>query len=115
MTHLIPDIVVRWGGRVQIVEAKYKAHFADIDAKGWRRIGEDARQAHRADLHQVLAYASLYDAEQITATLVYPLRWDTWNDLEPRRRHVAVADLIHQGRSVRLEMRGLPFGRPKAA
>jgi hypothetical protein len=31
MTHLIPDIVVRRGRSVRIIDAKYKAHFADID------------------------------------------------------------------------------------
>ena len=115
MTHLVPDIVVRRGNSVQIVDAKYKAHFADLDAQGWKNLGDATRESHRADLHQVLAYASLYSAEAITATLVYPLRLETWADLEPVHRHVAVADLVHQGRSIRLELRGLPFGRPKAA
>src|SRR5205085_7047963 len=69
--HLIPDIVVRKGRTVQVVDAKYKAHLAEIDDVGWHRIAEEVQLQHRADLHQVLAYASLFDAEEVTATLVY--------------------------------------------
>lgn len=109
--HLVPDIVVRRPGRrVQIVDAKYKAHLADMDAMGWKRFAEEARDAHRADLHQVLAYAALFDADEITATLVYPLRWETYRALQPQGRDIAVAELAHGGRRLRLELRGLPFG-----
>ena len=115
LTHLVPDIVVRRGRGVHIIDAKYKAHFAEMDVQGWRNLGDEMRDSHRADLHQVLAYASLFDAEEITATLLYPLRWQTWSELEPDKRHVAVANLVHGGRSIRLELRGLPFGRLRAA
>jgi 5-methylcytosine-specific restriction endonuclease McrBC regulatory subunit McrC len=111
MTHLVPDIVVRRGRSVRIVDAKYKAHFADIDERMWMEISTDVREAHRADVHQVLAYASLYDAEEVTATLVYPLRFNTWEALRSRRRDAAFADLFHGSRRVRLELRGIPFGR----
>lgn len=111
MTHLIPDIVVRRGRSVRIVDAKYKAHFADIDEHMWIQLSSDIRDAHRADVHQVLAYASLYDAEDVTATLVYPLRLTTWEALSARRRDAAFADLYHGSRRVRLELRGIPFGR----
>jgi len=113
--HLVPDIVIRRGRAVQVVDAKYKAHLAELDEVGWARFAEDAREAHRADLHQVLAYASLYDAERITATLVYPLRRRTWEALDRAGRSVARATLLHGGRSVELELRGLPFGAPRTA
>jgi hypothetical protein len=113
--HLVPDMVVRRPGRrVQIVDAKYKAHLADLDAAGWKRFAEEARDAHRADLHQVLAYAALFDADEVTATLVYPLRWETYRALHQQGRDVATAELAHGGRSLRLELRGLPFG-PQSA
>lgn len=108
--HLVPDIVVRRGRSVQIIDAKYKAHLADLDDDGWRRFTDDAQAAHRADVHQVLAYAALYDAEETIATLVYPLRGSTWELLAARRRDIWRADLLHGGRRVRLELRGLPFG-----
>jgi 5-methylcytosine-specific restriction endonuclease McrBC regulatory subunit McrC len=114
MTHLIPDIVVRRGPSIRIVDAKYKAHFADIDEQMWIQIAAEIREAHRADVHQVLAYASLYDAEDVTATLVYPLRPTTWEALRARRRDAAFADLFHGSRRVRLELRGIPFGRASA-
>lgn len=108
--HLVPDIVVRHGGRVRVVDAKYKAHLAELDEVGWRRFTDETREAHRADLHQVLAYAALYDAEEITATLVYPLRRETWEVLRRRGKDVSGADLFYGGRRIRLELRGIPFG-----
>jgi len=108
--HLVPDIIVRRGKSIQVIDAKYKAHFAELDETTWRDFTIDARESHRADIHQVLAYASLFDSTEITATLVYPLRRDTWSKLEARGRDRVFAELFHGGRSVRLELRGLPFG-----
>ncbi|HAI86201.1 MAG TPA: hypothetical protein DCL63_04345 [Firmicutes bacterium] len=108
--HLAPDIIVRRGRWVHIMDAKYKAHLAELDHVGWRRFAEETRAAHRADLHQILAYASLYEAEEITATLVYPLRHETWVTLARQHRDRASAELVHGGRRVLLVLRGLPFG-----
>ncbi len=111
--HVVPDIVVRRGRSVHVIDAKYKAHLAELDEFGWLRFSEEQREAHRADLHQVLAYASLYDADRITATLVYPVRHSTWEALARRGRDVSRAELLHGGRQVTLELRGLPFGAVK--
>jgi hypothetical protein len=108
--HLTPDIVVRRGRAVHVIDAKYKGHLADLDDEGWRRFTDDERDVHRADVHQILAYAALYDADEITATLTYPLRRSTWDTLAARGRDVSRADLLHGGRRIRLELRGLPFG-----
>ena len=108
--HLVPDIVVFRGDRVHVVDAKYKAHLAELDDHGWRRFMEDAREAHRAAVHQVLAYAALYEAKEVKATLVYPLRRATFEVLRARGREVARARLLHGARHVQLELRGLPFG-----
>jgi 5-methylcytosine-specific restriction endonuclease McrBC regulatory subunit McrC len=108
---LVPDIVVRKDRSVRVVDAKYKAHLAEIDEAGWRRMGQEVRESHRADLHQVLAYAALYDADQVTASLVYPLKPATYERLRTQGRERSVAELLHGGRVVRLELRGLPFGR----
>jgi 5-methylcytosine-specific restriction endonuclease McrBC regulatory subunit McrC len=113
--HLTPDIVVKRGGAVRIVDAKYKAHFAELDDAGWWAATEEMKEAHRADLHQVLAYASLYEADEITATLVYPVRHDTWLNLRERRRDRSYAELMHGERRIKLELRGIPFGRMLAA
>jgi hypothetical protein len=108
--HLAPDIVVRRGRSIKIVDAKYKAHLAELDDAGWHRFSEETRETHRADLHQVLAYAALYDAEDVTATLVYPLRRATWEVLRHQSRDISRAELRHGGRRVTLELQGLPFG-----
>jgi 5-methylcytosine-specific restriction endonuclease McrBC regulatory subunit McrC len=108
--HLVPDIVIRHGNFIQIVDAKYKAHLAEVDETGWQQMEQEEREKHRVDLHQVLAYASLYDAEEIVATLVYPLRITTYLSLLERKQDRSYANLYHGGRHVKLELRGLPFG-----
>jgi hypothetical protein len=110
MGHLLPDFVVTYRDRIDVIDAKYKAHFSDLDEKGWRAFTEDARETHRADIHQILAYASLFDAPEVRAILVYPLRDRTWRVLRDRGRDVSVAELFSGRRRVRLELRGLPFG-----
>jgi 5-methylcytosine-specific restriction endonuclease McrBC regulatory subunit McrC len=108
--HLMPDVVVQRARSVHVVDAKYKAHLAELDEVGWRKFIDEHRDSHRADLHQVLAYASLFDADDIRATLVYPLRAETWEHLHDRDRDVSIADIYAGGRHVRLELRGVPFG-----
>ena len=107
--HLVPDIVVFNARSVHIIDAKYKAHLAELDEHGWQRFTEDTREAHRADIHQVLAYASLYSAEEVSASLVYPLRRATFEALACRGRDRSVAHLLHGARRVRLELRGMPL------
>jgi 5-methylcytosine-specific restriction endonuclease McrBC regulatory subunit McrC len=109
MGHLAPDIVVTRSSSVWIVDAKYKAHFAEIDESGWRKVAEQLRESHRADVHQILAYSALFDAPEITATLAYPLRRRTWLSLRERGVDRAVADVYNGSRHVRLELWGIPF------
>jgi 5-methylcytosine-specific restriction endonuclease McrBC regulatory subunit McrC len=108
--HLVPDIVVKRGNEVRVVDAKYKAHLAELDEAGWRAFTDDAREAHRADIHQVLAYASLFDADAVTASLIYPIRQSAWESLAARGQDVARARLLSGGRNLTIELRGLPFG-----
>lgn len=109
--HLRPDFVIRRGRSLQIVDAKYKAHLAELDEAGWYRFTAEAREAHRADVHQALAYAALYDADSVTTVLVYPLRESTWAVLKRQERDISRATLETGGRSLAVELRGLPFGR----
>ena len=108
--HLVPDVVVKHGRSVHVIDAKYKSHLAEIDEAGWHRFAEEHREAHRADLHQALAYAALFDAEEVRANIAYPVRRDTFDALRERARDVSSAELFHGGRRVLLELRGLPFG-----
>jgi hypothetical protein len=108
--HLVPDVVVARPSSVWIIDAKYKSHLADVDESGWRRMADELRESHRADVHQILAYTSLFDAPEITATLAYPLRHTTWRRLSERAMDRVVADVYTGSRHVRLELWGLPFG-----
>jgi hypothetical protein len=113
--HLTPDLVLRRHDELRVFDAKYKAHFAELDEAGWLRMADDVRDSHRADMHQVLAYAALFDAPRITTTLVYPLRQTTFASLRARGRDVARAHLFHGGRHLTLELQGLPFGAEASA
>jgi 5-methylcytosine-specific restriction endonuclease McrBC regulatory subunit McrC len=108
--HLVPDIVVTRADSVWVVDAKYKSHFVEIDEDGWRRMADDIRDSHRADIHQVLAYSTLFDSTEVTASLAYPLRWHTWESLKQRGLDRAAADIYHGARHIRLELWGMPFG-----
>lgn len=107
--HLVPDIVVTRPNAVWVVDAKYKAHMAEIDETGWRRMADDIRESHRADVHQSLAYAALFDTPTVKATLAYPLKAATWVGLRERGLDRSVADVYAGSRTVRLELWGLPF------
>jgi 5-methylcytosine-specific restriction endonuclease McrBC regulatory subunit McrC len=103
-------MVVTYRDRIDVIDAKYKAHLAELDEQGWRAFTDDAREAHRADVHQALAYSSLYDAPEVRAILVYPLREKTWSVLRVRGRDRSVAEVFSGRRCLKLELRGLPFG-----
>ncbi len=60
------------------------------------------REAHRADLHQALAYASLAQVERVDTLLVYPSE-----RLEPP---MALATLPAGRKRLRVLLCGLPFG-----
>ena len=110
LSHLVPDIVVRRGRAVYVIDAKYKAHLADLDEVGWRRFTEKEKAAHRADFHQVLAYAGLYDAEEIIAVLVYPVQQWLWASMTSGSRSVICGEFVRGERRTQVRLVGLPFG-----
>lgn len=104
MGSLVPDFAVRLPGRVAWVDAKYKGHLADTRYFGWHGLSEREREAHRADLHQALAYASLSEESIVSTVLAYPV--PSGEDLpEP-----GVAEVLRGERRVRLLLVGVPFG-----
>jgi hypothetical protein len=104
MRALVPDSGLRGAGRLVWVDAKYKAHLELLARRGWSGLEETTRDAHRADLHQALAYASLGEVERVDSLLVYP-------ELSPRdRSRPAIATVAAGRRRVRLLLVGLPFG-----
>lgn len=109
--HLVPDIVVQRAGSVEIIDAKYKAHFADLDATRWARFTDEVQASMRADIHQVLAYAAVAPEAQMTrATLFYPVRQTMFEALAARGQDRVVARIPVGIGEVRLEMRAAGFG-----
>lgn len=104
MRSLVPDSGLRGPGRLVWVDAKYKAHLQLIAHHGWTGVSEETRAAHRADLHQALAYAALEEVDRVDSMLVYP-------ELTPEARTApAVATVAAGRRRVRILLVGLPFG-----
>jgi 5-methylcytosine-specific restriction endonuclease McrBC regulatory subunit McrC len=111
--HLVPDFVIQRAETLEIVDAKYKAHFADLDYTRWTTFAEGAKESLRADIHQVLAYAALFPpVETVLATLMYPVNQELYADLRVSYRDVVTATIPVGSRSMKLSLRALPFGGP---
>jgi hypothetical protein len=104
MSALVPDVEIRGTNRVIWVDAKYKAHLDLLTRRGWTAQSQDVQNAHRADLHQALAYASLADAPQVDTLLLYPQL--ATHTLCP----ATVATVTSGRRRVRLVLAAVPFG-----
>jgi 5-methylcytosine-specific restriction endonuclease McrBC regulatory subunit McrC len=86
------------------VDAKYKAHLQLLAHRGWAGLEAQTQDAHRADLHQALAYAALDEVERVDSVLAYP-------ELSSgERARPAIATVASGRRRVRLLLLGLPFG-----
>lgn len=112
LTGLIPDLLVRHGPRVYVIDAKYKGHFQELGETRWLALAEALRENHRHDVHQILAYAALFEAAEITSVRVYPLHRATWQRLAPTGRAVAKARISTAGRPVTLALVALPMAVP---
>ncbi len=110
---LVPDLVVRHQDHVYVIDAKYKGHFQEFDDARWLALSKELRNEHRHDLHQVLAYASLFGGAEITAILVYPMFERTWSRLAEVGRTVIQASLSGAGRPIRLALAGVPVRLPE--
>jgi len=91
--------------RVVWIDAKHKAHFSLLGRHGWRGVTDAIRDAHRADLHQALAYAALVDVDRVDTVLLYPHLGQ--DDAPPP---AAVATVASGRRRVRLFLGAIPFG-----
>lgn len=109
--HLVPDFIVRRFDELEIVDAKYKSHFADLDAEQWYQLQESVRESMRADIHQVLAYAAACgSAEKVRASLVYPVRRELHDRLVELGRDVSTALIPVGNRTVSISIKALSFG-----
>lgn len=109
LTSLIPDVVVETSDEVIIFDAKYKGFLEEIDEVRWRSSMEELKAQHRHDLHQVLAYSTLYDAKRVTAVLAYPMRLETWERLNVTGNALLQGKISGQMRSIDLAIAGLPI------
>lgn len=105
MGSLAPDVGMLGDHRVVWIDAKYKAHLSLLARHGWRGTTELVRDAHRADLHQALAYAALVDVDRVDTVLLYPHLGQ--GDAAPP---TAVATVASGRRRVRLVLGAIPFG-----
>jgi hypothetical protein len=67
---------------------------------------EAMREAHRADVHQALAYAGVAPEGSVDTVLAYPVTGQG----EAGQASLSVAELGAGARRVRLFLVGLPFG-----
>ena len=108
--HLIPDFVIHRASGIEIVDAKYKSHFADLDARRWSALADEIRDSMRADLHQVLAYAAAVGAgKSIGATLVYPVPRPLYEQLQLSRRTESRAHIAAGSTEITLRIRAAAF------
>jgi hypothetical protein len=104
MRMLMPDSGLRGEGRLIWVDAKYKAHLQLLGHRGWAGLEPQTQDAHRADLHQALAYAARVEVERVDSVLAYP-------ELSAGERgRPAIATVASGRRRVRLLLISLPFG-----
>jgi len=71
------------------------------------------RDAHRADVHQAPAYASLAENDEVSTVLAYPV--SSRDGDSATAAPAGIADLAAGRRRVRLILAGLPFGFPGPA
>lgn len=109
LSSLIPDVVVETPDETFIFDAKYKGFLEETEDLRWRDAQEMFRDEHRHDLHQVLAYASMYQTPKVTVALVYPTSIDHWTRLAERGRDVSLGTLDGPGRQIRLAIIAVPL------
>jgi hypothetical protein len=109
---LAPDIVVRNRDTVFILDAKYKNHLEELDDQRWRELSENMKIEHRHDLHQVMAYASLYDASRVVSLLVYPIFQGSWMKLADSGKEISRAYLPVESKQIEVGLIGIPLGLP---
>ena len=113
LNSLVPDLIVQRGPRTWIIDAKYKSHLEELDEQRWAELGEELRQEHRHDFHQVLAYASVVGGEEVTTVLAYPMRLPTWEALAESRRTFTSATITTGTRQLTIALIGLPLQMPR--
>lgn len=109
LAHLAPDIVVETYDTAYIIDAKYKGFFEELDDDKWWALSEEIKSEHRHDLHQVLAYASLFDKPRIVSLLAYPTYESTYSHLSNIGKTISRASIPLSNKQVEVGILGLPL------
>jgi 5-methylcytosine-specific restriction endonuclease McrBC regulatory subunit McrC len=109
LSNLSPDVVIETPDTVYIIDAKYKKLYEELDDQKWRELSKELQEDHRHDLHQVLAYASLYNKPRIVSILAYPLTDETYTDLTRRSRLLNRASISIENKILEFGILGLPL------
>lgn len=109
ISSLVPDIVVETDESIYIFDAKYKKLFEDLDDEKYRELSKDIQEEHRHDVHQIIAYSSLFTKKRIVSTLVYPLSGNTYKSLVNRGRILNRAYIPVTNRLLELGIFGIPL------
>lgn len=108
---LVPDAVLSRPDLTLVVDAKYKSHWDElVAAERWTSLDEAVRDAHRADLLQVLAYTTGITTSRVVGLLIYPCHDATWLRLKERGQWLNRASVAAGERRVDLVLAALPFG-----
>jgi len=106
---LKPDLLIERGDETIIIDAKFKKHWQELSHKTWGRLDSEIREAHRADILQVLAYSTLYTTRKVTACLAYPCRRKTWEELREKNQLHRKATVYSGMRKVNLLLTAIPM------
>ncbi len=106
---LIPDIVVEAEDTIYIFDAKYKHLYEELDDTKYRELSKELQEEHRHDIHQILAYASLFSKKRIVSILVYPLTDRTYTKLINRGRILNRAYIPVSNKILELGIFGIPL------
>lgn len=107
--YLLPDFVLERDNETIIFDAKYKAHWEELNRERWGSMEDDIREQHRSDLLQVLAYSTATMTKRIVCCLTYPCYKTTWESLKSRSRTFHRASLYAGNRRVDLVLTAVPM------
>ena len=101
--HLAPDVCLSRPDHTIWVDAKYKRHAEMLNRRSWRDLPDAVQSAHRADVHQALAYAATATTTRVTAVLMFPVK-------QGSEVLLSTAEVAAGQRMVRLVLAAVPFG-----
>lgn len=106
---LIPDLIIERNDTAVIVDAKYKDHWEEMQARRWTDLEEKLRERHRADLLQVLAYSTVARKPKVLVCLAYPCSEERWRSLHARGLLIHRASLPLAERRIELALVAFPL------